>query len=120
MLLPGTRPVYAQLAAAHAHPHLGVQEPAAPADGHRRAGAGAAGERLAGAALVDAQPDAAAVDDLHEAGVHPPREARMALDRRTQRARPGAASTDSTVSTACGLPMETAPISSVRPATSSG
>jgi hypothetical protein len=62
--------------------HRRVEQAAGDAGDDGGAGAGAAGQRLAGAALVDAQTDGVAVDHLHEAGVHPLREARMVLDQR--------------------------------------
>ena len=61
-------------------------------------------------ALEHAQTDVAAVHDLHEAHVGAPWKARMALDARPRgvpRARP---SRPPLRSTACGLPIETAPI----------
>src|SRR5580704_19558216 len=79
-VLPAPRPVYPQLAPAHLHPYLRLDEAPTAGDGRRCARAGTAGERLAGAALVDAQLQVRAVDDLEEAGVHPARETRVALD----------------------------------------
>ena len=61
--------------------HFLGQRPVPPADGDRRAGAGAAGQRLADAALEHAQPDVVRRDDLEEADVHAPRKARVILHR---------------------------------------
>src|SRR5215469_1046252 len=80
-VLPATRPVYLQLAAAHAYPHLSIEQSAPPADRDRSAGAGAAAARLAGAPLMNAQPHRIAGADLEKADVDALREARMALDR---------------------------------------
>jgi hypothetical protein len=74
------------------HPNTSPYEPTpvepsnlSPGGGrdHGRARPGTARERLPRAALVHAQADAAAVDDLHVSRVDAPREARMALDQRT-------------------------------------
>jgi hypothetical protein len=72
-----------QLAAARVDRTGAVEQAAADAGHHRRAGAGAAGQRFAGAALEHAQLDVVAVEHLHEAGVDALREARMVLDQRT-------------------------------------
>jgi len=69
-MFPRARPVYPQLAAAHAHLHLGVEPAARSPDGDRGAGAGAARKRLTGAALMDAQADAGAVGDFHKSDIH--------------------------------------------------
>ena len=91
-----------------------------PADGDRRAGAGAAGQGLARAALEHAQPDVSAVDDLHEADVGALRETRVILDGGAEARPPARSATDGTRITACGLPIETAPISTRCPPTASG
>jgi hypothetical protein len=83
-MFPRARPVYAQLAAAHAHLHFGIKPAARAADGDRRAGAGATGERFTSAALMDAQTDVGAVGDFHESDIHALPEAPMMLDGRTQ------------------------------------
>jgi hypothetical protein len=82
-VLRRARPVYAQLAAAHDHLHIGLEFAARAADGDRGAGAGAAGERLTGAALMDAQADAGAPGDFHESDIRALPEAPMVLDGRT-------------------------------------
>src|SRR6185437_12240163 len=83
-MLSRTIPVYAQLAAAHADVHFTVELAPSASHRHRGTGARAAGQGLACPALVHAQTDVPRTDDLHEAGIHPPGEARMTLDRRTQ------------------------------------
>ena len=95
---------------------VGVQSAMPAADRYRGAGAGAARQSLAGAALVDAQADVRAVQDFHEADVHALRESADAIRCAGPSRSTGAASTEATVSTACGLPIETAPISTSLPA----
>ncbi len=64
------------------HVDLLVEQAEPDARDHRRAGTGATGQGLASAALVDAQLDLGAIDDLQEAGIDPLGEGRMALDQR--------------------------------------
>ena len=79
-MLCRARPVYAQLAAAHDHLHIGIEFATRAPDGDRGAGAGAAGERLTAAALVDTQADAGAGGNFHESDIHALPEAPMMLD----------------------------------------
>ncbi|CAM2170255.1 hypothetical protein BO443_10091 [Burkholderia orbicola] len=75
-------PADRQRAAVRVHGHGRIEQAAPDAGRDRRARAGAARERLARAAFVHAQLHFTARHDLHEAGVHALREARMALDQR--------------------------------------
>ena len=84
-------------------------------DRDRGRGARAAGERLADAALEHSQRDAPFVDALHEADVHTLRKARMSLEHGPS-IPTGARSTESTGITMCGLPIDTAPNSTLRSA----
>jgi hypothetical protein len=102
--------LYVESASWQVHAHVFVEQAVAPADGDRRAGAGAAGPGLPGAAFMDTQPDVAAIHDFHEADIGALREARVVLDRGAEAGNRRSA-TDGTRITACGLPTETAPIS---------
>ena len=104
-------PVYAQHAAGHTHLDVCAEQSELPADDRGGACTGAAGARLADAALVDAQADVAAIEHLHEADVDLSRKARARSAARGRCARPGRSRPTSTRSTACGLPIETAPSS---------
>ncbi len=82
--LTRARPVYAQLAAAHAYLDALVQSTVMSAHRDGCACARSAGECLTGAALVDAQVDVRAVEYFHEAHVHALRKTPMALDGGTE------------------------------------
>ena len=97
-----------------------VEQAATNACDDRGARAGAASERLARAALVHAQPNVSAIDDLHVTRVRRAPESADAARSAGPRSSTGAASTSATTCTACGLPIDSARDLQRTPSTSSG
>src|SRR6185437_1166386 len=79
-----TAPADRERSATRRHSDLGVEQAAPDARDDCRTGSGSAREGFARTALPDAQPDVSAIDDLHEPCIDAPREARVALDARTE------------------------------------
>jgi hypothetical protein len=108
-------PVYAQRTAGHMYLDVGAKQSEAAADCHRRTGTGAAGQRLANAALVDTQPDLCPSTICMKPTLTWRGKRATGLQRAADAFHRRALERLGTRSTACGLPIDTAPNSMLSP-----